>query len=77
VRAHRLPRHAIAARERARGGHRAPGHPPSSREAWFWSYQTNEFDESGPDLVHPDSHPADQPSRPADRVPPDWRAHLH
>jgi Zn-finger in ubiquitin-hydrolases and other protein len=68
--------------QHASGHAAATGHPVirsfEPGEGWFWSYQTNEFYESGPDLVHPDSHPADQPvPGPADRVPPDWRAHLH
>ncbi len=60
----------------------ATGHPVirsfEPGEDWFWSYQTDEFYESGPALAPPDHHPADQPvPGPADRVPPDWRAHLH
>jgi hypothetical protein len=39
-------------------------------EAWFWSYQTEQFYDDGPAL--------DQPvPGPAGRVPPDWQAHLH
>ena len=60
----------------------ATGHPVirsfEPGEAWFWSYATNEFYETGPELAPPDSHSADQPvPGPAGRVPPDWRAHLH
>ena len=47
-------------------------------EDWFWSYETNEFYESGPALAPPDYHPADQPvPGPAGRVPRDWRSKLN
>jgi hypothetical protein len=47
-------------------------------EAWFWSYQTEQFYDDGPALASPDHHPLDQPvPGPAGRVPPDWQAHLH
>jgi hypothetical protein len=60
---------------------KATGHPVirsfEPGEAWFWSYQTGEFYESGPALAPPDNHPADQPvPGPAGRVPRDWRAHI-
>jgi len=46
-------------------------------EAWFWSYQTEEFYD-GPALAPPEHHPLDQPTPgPAGRVPPDWRNHLN
>ncbi len=46
-------------------------------ESWFWSFEANEFYE-GPSLAAPESHPADQTvPGPADRVPRDWRRHLH
>ncbi len=46
-------------------------------EAWFWSYQTEEFYD-GPALAPPEHHPLDQPTPgPASRVPRDWRNHLN
>jgi hypothetical protein len=61
---------------------RATGHPLIQSfepgEEWFWSYQTDQMYEAGPELAPPRHHPPDQPvPGPADRVPPDWRAHLH
>ena len=61
---------------------RAAGHPVIQSfepgEEWFWSYQTDEMYESGPELAAPRHHPLDQPvPGPAGRVPADWRAHLH
>jgi len=64
-------------------GHAAStGHPIVASfepgESWFWSYQSNELYESGPELAAPGSHPADQPvPGPAGRVPADWMRHLH
>ena len=60
----------------------ATGHPVirsfEPGEAWFWSYATDEFYESGPALTPPDHHPLDQPvPGPDGRVPRDWRFHLH
>jgi Zn-finger in ubiquitin-hydrolases and other protein len=60
----------------------ATGHPVirsfEPGEAWFWSYQTEEFYDSGPALAPPENHPADQSvPGPAGRVPSDWRAYLH
>jgi hypothetical protein len=47
-------------------------------EDWFWSYQTNEFYDGGPELAAPQHHPASQPvPGPAGRVPRDWQQHLH
>jgi Zn-finger in ubiquitin-hydrolases and other protein len=47
-------------------------------EAWFWSYQEEDFYDDGPDLAPPEHHPLDQPvPGPAGRVPPDWRVKLH
>jgi Zn-finger in ubiquitin-hydrolases and other protein len=47
-------------------------------EAWYWSYQSGEFYESGPDLADPQHHPLGQPvPGPAGRVPRDWQVHLH
>jgi hypothetical protein len=45
-------------------------------EDWFFDYRTNEFFQ-GPDLMEPQSHPADQPvPGPAGMVPPDWQRKL-
>jgi hypothetical protein len=60
----------------------ATGHPVirtyEPGEAWFWSYTTDEFYDTGPALAPPESHPVDQPvPGPAGRVPRDWRAHLN
>jgi hypothetical protein len=47
-------------------------------EAWFWSYETEDFYETGPALADPQYHPAGQPvPGPAGRVPGDWRRHLN
>ena len=47
-------------------------------EAWFWSYPSSEFYESGPVLASPEHHPLDQPTPgPAGRVPPNWQSLLH
>ncbi len=47
-------------------------------EAWFWSYPSGEFYESGPALASPEHHPLDQTAPgPADRVPPNWQSLLH
>lgn len=46
-------------------------------EDWFYSYRTEDFTD-GPALPGPAHHPLDQSTPgPADRVPADWRAHLH
>lgn len=46
-------------------------------ESWFWSFATNEFYE-GPTLAPPVHRPLDQSTPgPADRVPQDWKRHLH
>ena len=64
-------------------GHAAAARHPVIRsfepgEDWYWSYQSNEFYEHGPELAPPQHHPADQPvPGPQGRVPSDWRAHLH
>jgi Isopeptidase T len=60
---------------------RSTGHPRirsfEPGEDWFWDYRTSEVLE-GPELATPAHHPIDQPvPGPADRVPPDWRDHLH
>jgi hypothetical protein len=46
-------------------------------EDWFWNYQTEEFYD-GPALADPQHHPANASvPGPADRVPADWRSHVH
>jgi len=60
----------------------AAGHPVirsfEPGEDWYWSYQTGEFYESGPDLASPLHHPLGQPTPgPAGRVPRDWQMRLH
>jgi hypothetical protein len=46
-------------------------------EDWFWNYQTEQYYD-GPELVPPQSHPLEQSTPgPADRVPADWRRHIH
>jgi hypothetical protein len=60
---------------------RASGHPLirsfEPGESWFWSYPEEQFYD-GPPLAAPEHHPLDQPTPgPAERVPPDWRHHLH
>jgi hypothetical protein len=61
---------------------KAEGHPIIASfepgESWFWSFDTSELFESGPELAAPDSHPAGQSvPGPAGRVPRDWQRHLH
>jgi ubiquitin-hydrolase Zn-finger-containing protein len=47
-------------------------------EAWFWSYPSGEFYESGPALAAPEHHPLDQPvPGPHGRVPRNWQSLLH
>jgi hypothetical protein len=47
-------------------------------EEWFWSYQTEDFYDSGPKLTPPQHHPESQTvPGPAGRVPRDWQAHIH
>jgi hypothetical protein len=47
-------------------------------EDWFWDYRTDSYYEGGPELVPPLAHPPAQTTPgPADRVPLDWRSHLH
>ncbi len=60
---------------------RATGHPVVQSfepgEDWFWNWQTEKAF-AGPQLAQPGHHPADQPvPGPADRVPRDWRFHVH
>ena len=59
----------------------ATGHPIirsfEPGEDWFWSYRDEQFYD-GPPLAAPEHHPLEQPTPgPAERVPPDWRQHLH
>ena len=47
-------------------------------EDWFWSFPSEDFYETGPALVDPKYHPADQPTPgPVGRVPADWRSKLN
>jgi hypothetical protein len=47
-------------------------------ESWFYNYPDDGFDESGPALAAPDSHPASQTvPGPAERVPRDWQSRLN
>ena len=60
---------------------RETGHPVIQSfepgEDWFWDYRT-ETGSSGPQLAAPTAHPEDQTvPGPADRVPDDWRDHIH
>jgi len=60
---------------------RATGHPIirsfEPDEVWFYDYRTGDVAQ-GPELAPPASHPVDQGSpAPRDRVPADWRAHIH
>ena len=60
---------------------RATGHPLvrsfEPGESWYWDYRSNEMLD-GPDLPEPQHRPEDQSvPGPADRVPADWRAHIH
>ena len=79
VRPHRVLRQlSFAPRVRAR----EDGGPPIIRsfepgEDWFWNYETEDsFD--GPGLVPPEHHPLDQGvPGPKERVPRDWRFHVH
>jgi hypothetical protein len=61
---------------------KATGHPVirsfEPGETWFWSYPSEDFYETGPELAAPQHHPAEQPvPGPAGRVPRDWRTKLH
>jgi Zn-finger in ubiquitin-hydrolases and other protein len=47
-------------------------------EAWFWSFPTKEFYESGPELAGAQHHPREQGvPGPQGRVPGDWRSKLN
>jgi hypothetical protein len=46
-------------------------------EAWFWNYVTEDYYD-GPQLADPQSRPDDQTTPgPRERVPADWRRHVH
>ena len=61
--------------------YQATGHPIIQSfepgEDWCYDYRTGEAFE-GPELAAPTSRPVEQePPAPRDRVPADWRTHLH
>lgn len=46
-------------------------------EDWYWNYVENDYAD-GPELADPQCHPESQSvPGPRDRVPPDWREHIH
>ena len=46
-------------------------------ETWFWDYQREDYYD-GPQLAAPHEHPREQTvPGPQERVPADWRRHLH
>jgi len=46
-------------------------------ETWYWSFASDDYYD-GPSLAPPAHHPLDQSvPGPADRVPKDWKRHLH
>src|SRR5438067_5209209 len=46
-------------------------------EDWFWNYGTESYYE-GPTLAEPQHHPLEQSvPGPGDRLPADWRSHIH
>ena len=60
---------------------RDTGHPVIQSfepgEDWFWDFEKQDGFE-GPELAAPTEHPADQTvPGPEDRVPDDWRDHIH
>ncbi|MGW9183497.1 UBP-type zinc finger domain-containing protein [Agromyces sp. NPDC055661] len=60
---------------------REQGHPIAQSfepgEDWFWDYASSQ-EVPGPVLASPTSRPVEQGSpAPRDRVPPDWKTHLH
>jgi hypothetical protein len=65
-----------ASKHAAESGHRLvqsfePG------ESWFWDYESQDYYE-GPPLADPQHHPAEQTvPGPRERVPADWRSHVH
>lgn len=67
--------------QHATAHHRETGHPVVQSfepgEDWMWDYPTESYVE-GPELAAPRSRPEDQASPgPADRLPADWRDHIH
>lgn len=47
-------------------------------EEWFWDYRTGEMFAEGPELAAPHHHPENQAvPGPRERVPRDWRNHIH
>jgi hypothetical protein len=60
---------------------RSSGHPIvrsfEPGESWFWNYVTADYAD-GPALAEPQHHPVGQTvPGPAERVPADWRRHIH
>ncbi|MBJ8348622.1 UBP-type zinc finger domain-containing protein [Antrihabitans sp. YC2-6] len=60
---------------------RESGHPfiqsYEPGEDWYWNYETEQMYD-GPVLTAPVHHPVEQTAPgPADRLPRDWRNHLH
>ncbi len=46
-------------------------------ETWYWDYEQQDYYD-GPQLADPQHHPDDQTvPGPGDRVPADWRRHVH
>jgi hypothetical protein len=46
-------------------------------ETWFWDYESQDYYD-GPRLVDPQHHPETQSvPGPAERLPADWRSHVH
>jgi hypothetical protein len=67
--------------QHATAHHEATGHPVIQSfepgEDWFWDF-TRSAGVLGPRLADPQSHPDDQTvPGPVDRVPDDWRDHIH
>ncbi len=67
--------------QHARGHAAESGHPVirsyEPGEAWFWDFEREQA-VSATELAPPLHHPLDQPAPgPRDRVPADWREHLH
>jgi hypothetical protein len=68
--------------QHARGHAAATGHPIMTSfepgENWFWDFRSEEYHETDVELSPPHHHPESQPvPGPADRLPADWRNHLH
>ena len=67
--------------QHASAHHAATGHPVIQSfepgEDWFWDF-TRSTGVEGPRLADPQSHPVEQTvPGPVDRVPDDWRDHIH